>query len=471
MNKIDHWLTRLLQRPVTQIIACGEQGQAVDYGQLWQLVVLLQQKKSVCAGAGAGSSASWLLSFDDNLLFLAAFLALVIDGEKPLLPVSSRQGAIDKLSGQAVGLITDQPLKHRAAITLVGSDLYALAGAGSAHAQSVLLSRLNQRGDENRAELTVFTSGSSGMPKAINKPLLFLLREVEVLEQQWGSLLGDSEIVASVSGQHIYGLLFRLLWPLTAGRVMSSHSMLYPEQVVAKAAKHRVLVASPALLSRLDESDASGQAYGTVFSSGGPLSLAASKKCGEVLRRRPIEVFGSSETGGVAWRVQQDSSSPWRCFAGISATMSEGRLLIESPFISAQQQPWQMDDLVELVGSGQFVHRGRSDSVVKIAEKRVSLLDINHHLSALAEIAQSHTAMFTLAKRDEIVAVVVLTASGQAMLESEGRYRLTRYLRQQLRHDVEPVAIPRRFRFLPRLPYNAQGKIIKQDIIKLFDHE
>jgi acyl-coenzyme A synthetase/AMP-(fatty) acid ligase len=130
-----------------------------------------------------------------------------------------------------------------------------------------------------------------------------------------------------------------------------------------------------------------------------------------------------------------------------------------------------MDDLVELVGRQQFIHRGRSDSVVKIAEKRVSLLDINHHLGALEQVTHCYTMMLAAAQRDEIVAVVVLSDTGQRLLAELGRHRLGRRLRQQLRHEVEPVAIPRRFRFLSRLPYNAQGKIIKQDIIELFEHE
>jgi acyl-coenzyme A synthetase/AMP-(fatty) acid ligase len=472
MDTIDRWLTLLLQRPVTELIGYGDNMQPVSYAQLWRLVELVRQQKT--GDKGTKTAASWLLSFDDNLLFLAAFLAIVIDGEAPVLPVNSSQGAIDKLASQVDGLMTDQPLLQPAKIAVLGAQLYAPDNGHGLMAQQRLLQSLSHRVGGNHAQLTVYTSGSSGTPKAIEKPLSLLLREVDVLEQQWGALLSDCEIVASVSSQHIYGLLFRLLWPLTAGRRISHHNVQYPEQIVAEASQQRVLVSSPALLSRLLNSDDEGAAvaYRAVFSSGAPLTQLASDQCAQHLHMRPIEVFGSSETGGVAWRSQHSPAQPWQCFDPIKvSTTAEGALLIESPFILEEAQPWRMDDLVELVGRQQFIHCGRSDSVVKIAEKRVSLLDINHHLGALEQVTHCYTMMLAAAQRDEIVAVVVLSDTGQRLLAELGRHRLGRCLRQQLRHEVEPVAIPRRFRFLSRLPYNAQGKIIKQDIIELFEHE
>ncbi|MEG1042415.1 MAG: AMP-binding protein, partial [Pseudomonas sp.] len=66
--------------------------------------------------------------------------------------------------------------------------------------------------------LSLCTSGSSGEPKRIDKTLRQLSNEVGALEQQWGADLGDACIISSVSAQHIYGLLFRILWPLCAGR-------------------------------------------------------------------------------------------------------------------------------------------------------------------------------------------------------------------------------------------------------------
>jgi acyl-CoA synthetase (AMP-forming)/AMP-acid ligase II len=65
--------------------------------------------------------------------------------------------------------------------------------------------------------LVLYTSGTTGTPQAIPKKLAQLAREVATLESAFGALLGSGEIVGTVSHQHIYGLLFRVLWPLASG--------------------------------------------------------------------------------------------------------------------------------------------------------------------------------------------------------------------------------------------------------------
>jgi len=71
--------------------------------------------------------------------------------------------------------------------------------------------------DEAAARLVVFTSGSTGEPVAIEKRLDQLAREVEALEAAFGADAGTATVHGTVSHQHIYGLLFRVLWPLASG--------------------------------------------------------------------------------------------------------------------------------------------------------------------------------------------------------------------------------------------------------------
>ncbi len=57
--------------------------------------------------------------------------------------------------------------------------------------------------------LVLYTSGSTGTAQAIPKKLAQLGAEVAALETQFGALLGAADITATVSHQHIYGLLFQ----------------------------------------------------------------------------------------------------------------------------------------------------------------------------------------------------------------------------------------------------------------------
>src|SRR5690606_23529233 len=152
--------------------------------------------------------------------------------------------------------------------------------------------------------------------------------EVHALEAAFGHELEHNhtaKVYASVSHQHIYGLLFHVLWPLAAGRPIMGERLRYPEEVVAGIAQANsaVLVSSPALLTRLpahlDWSLMQGRVR-AVFSGGGALSSEASAQCRALIGPSPTEVVGSSETGGIAWRRAHQgpawtafSCVAWRC--------------------------------------------------------------------------------------------------------------------------------------------------------------
>ncbi|MDO9321904.1 MAG: AMP-binding protein, partial [Pseudomonas sp.] len=135
--------------------------------------------------------------------------------------------------------------------------------------------------DLDQCRLTLCTSGSSGAAKLIDKSLRQLANEVTALEQLWGTELADATVVASVSAQHIYGLLFCVLWPLCAGRPFLRHAQPFPEDLQRESLQQSdfVWVASPALLKRMgDNLDWPALSrVRQVFSSGGPLPAEAAQ--------------------------------------------------------------------------------------------------------------------------------------------------------------------------------------------------
>ena len=61
------------------------------------------------------------------------------------------------------------------------------------------------------------TSGTTGEGQPVVKALRHLEDEIAALDERLGPALeGDTRIFATASHQHIYGLLFRLLWPLAS---------------------------------------------------------------------------------------------------------------------------------------------------------------------------------------------------------------------------------------------------------------
>lgn len=325
--------------------------------------------------------------------------------------------------------------------------------------------------------MVVYTSGSTGAPTPIRKQLVQLLGEVAALDAQFGAGLGEADVLATVSHQHIYGLLFRVLWPLLAGRAIHAERHEFPETLVqALALRPCLLLASPAHLKRLPEHldwrAARGQLR-AVFSSGGMLEAGASLHARTLLGRAPIEVYGSSETGGVAWRQRAEAADEgWTPLPGVAWRIDADGLL---EVHSVQAGPgWQrQSDRVEALDDGRFLLRGRADRIVKIEEKRVSLDAVEQALLATGLVRESRVLPCPETEqgsaRQALAAFVVPSETGAALLEEGGKNALNLRLRTRLAGSLEAVALPRRWRYLGRLPVNAQGKTTQAELLALLD--
>lgn len=319
------------------------------------------------------------------------------------------------------------------------------------------------------AELLVLsTSGSSGEPKLISKTLRQLSNELVVLEELWGTALASSAVLGSVITQHIYGLLFRLLWPLCAGRYVLRLPLPFPEDI-QQASLHKqsaqngfTWVASPALLKRMGENLDWPALRGVhkVFSSGGPLPAEAADLLEQRLQQRPVEIYGSSETGGIAWR---QTELLWQPLSGVQLALNtDGALRISSPWLAVGKTE-QTADAAELFADGRFALRGRLDRIIKLEEKRISLPFLEQQLSQHEWVSDVRLGVVAEG-RASLGALLVLSALGVYALRNQGRRALTQGLRDYLKDFCEPLALPRRWRFTEQLPLNAQGKLPQAEV-------
>jgi acyl-CoA synthetase (AMP-forming)/AMP-acid ligase II len=413
------------------------------------------------------------LYHEDSLEFGAALIGAWLSGKTVWLVADTLPASCAALAGEVGAFWGQFPVEHAPCVPLEGDDWPEALDAAFP-------------GPDFPA-LVVYTSGSTGAPTPIRKRMSQLTSELEALEAEFGSGLHDADVVATVSHQHIYGLLFRVLWPLAAGRPIHAARHEYPETLApALAARRCVLLASPAHLKRLPEhldwSGAKGMLR-AVFSSGGMLDPGAARHAAGLLGRVPVEVYGSSETGGVAWRQRDvsaalDLDAPWTPFPGVAWRHdADGQLEVLSGPAGPEWQP--LADRVEDAGEGpgerpgahRFILRGRADRIVKIEEKRVSLDAIEAALlkSGLVREARVLACPDGGSGRQLLAAFIVPDAAGRALLEEGGKNALNARLRSQLAAGLEAVALPRRWRYLDALPVNAQGKTTQAGLLALLD--
>ncbi|MDM5071772.1 MULTISPECIES: AMP-binding protein [Aeromonas] len=449
-------LQALWLRDDDQLVAFGQGGE-VTLAEL--RLGSLQLARAMARHARPGQPrARWALCFDDSLLFAQALLACALGGHQAILPGHQRLAGLLALRDQFDGLLTDGELPGDELdvpqLRLPLADCHGELDAE--HASRV----------PERLDLTLFSSGSTGEPKAIPKAWPQLEAELRVQMALWGQALADTRVLASVSHQHIYGLLFRILLPLALGRPFDRRSIDYPEQLAVQTAPW-ALIASPAFLSRLDPAiPAAGCRL--IVSSGGPLQPEDAQQARALLGQLPVEIFGSSETGGIGWRQRQQAQTLWTPLPGVEVRVGPDQgLLLRSPFLA--EEDWlACADRILVTGAG-FELLGRQDRVIKLEEKRISLDEVEARLQALPEVEQAAVLPLQQGQRQILGAVLVLSEVGVVRWAELGQGRFLLALRQQLRPWLEPVALPRSLRRVESMPVNAQGKRPWPQLKELFD--
>jgi len=397
------------------------------------------------------------LYLDDGLEFAAALFALWRQGKQALVPPNNLPATAGQLRQLTPCLAGD----------FSGPEVLRAEEAGVLSSVSIP--------DANVIALVLFTSGSTSEPVPVSKTFSQLDIELSALDTQWGSRLAGASIASTVSHHHIYGLLFRLLWPLCAGRPFSLKARDYWEELAvdARAQQPLAVVSSPAHLRLIPPhvwTDVTSPV--AVFSSGAPLTRDAALVALDQLGQVVTEVYGSTETGGIGWR-EQDKQPGWICLPGVEVKLHEesGLLQVRSGHLPASYSlkgDWYTGaDRAELDQFGHFNLCGRADRVAKVGGKRISLTAIEQGL--LQQPLVSEVRVIPLPERGErLGAVVVLTNEGNKLLVDQGKALINEQLKNALEGKVDRIAIPRYWRYLGELPRNRQGKTTLADLQALF---
>lgn len=409
---------------------------------------------AVASRLGGAGEARWVLFTDDAWAFAIGLLGIWHAGGIAVVPPNGQLGTLNEVGAAVRGVITDRPEG------VVGAETISVLDAGTRPLQRW------PRLDPERMRLELYTSGTTRDHRAVVKALGDLDREVATHEARWGRLLDGAQAVATVSHQHIYGLLFRIVWPLAVARVFRGDALLHPGEVAAALvdARSSYLISTPAHLRRFEKSESSLELLNSgcrvVFSSGGPLDSETAHALGRAAGSPPIEVFGSTETGGVAWRRQSVGEPPvWTPFDTVTVTLTDdGCLCVESPWTGAPGGRVTMGDRGELHPDGSLTLGTRADRILKVGEKRIALPEMEARLAEHPFVQA--VALTGIRRRGEmrLGAVVVPSQQGALALKRNGPRGFANLLRQWLNPHWDRVVLPRAWRFVEDLPEDAQGK-------------
>jgi len=392
---------------------------------------------------------------EDGYWFLVGLLALIKIGAEVMLPPNAQAGALRRLAGEVDVLLTAaEPIE-------LGNQVALQAGPAAVAPFAF---------DTVAGRIEFFTSGSTGEMKRVARSLTRLEREAAVLEQMWGGELGDVPVLGTVTHQHVFGMTFRIVWPLVAGRPFHAEFHVAWEPLTAQLNGPAMVVTSPAQLTRLGGLPplAAAQRPRLIITAGAPLPPAAAREATAIFGCAPTEIFGSTEAGVIAWRREVAEPVLWQPLPSVEvAADADGVLLLRSPHASGDG--WaQQADRIAFAADGRFRLEGRIDRVLKIEGKRVSLQRLERELAALPWVEEA--AVAGLGEHDAYLgAVVRLSAMGAAELERLGKFRFERMLRWELSSTEDPAVLPRRWRFVNSMPMDGLGKRRVRDVVALLE--
>ena len=411
----------------------------------------------------ANPADEYILHCEDYWYFLCTFIALLQCKKAAYLTQNISESFMDDIRMPGMEFITDQKAAGSKSIP-------EIIGNAEVPAEEYYRTTPEINGEETRIYL--FTSGSTGKPKAVPQRMKEFEEDNAFIISKWGQEITSRKLVTTVSQHHIYGFLFGISLPFTLGTPFRRHRVEFPEEFEKMTDETYILIATPAFLKRTVEvEDKLNMKNIWIFSSGGAVSPELAVQCGKLFNFYPLEVYGSTETSGIAYRQQDKDGVLWTPFDNAKLWLGDdGCLRIISPYIK-DPAGFATADLAEFQPDGRFILKGRSDSIVKIEEKRISMTEVENRLLESGLVEDVKVVALSSDVRQYLAAALVLNDKGKEKFKDSEKYLINRYFHDFLMKFFENVVIPKKWRFMDKLPTDVQGKKHKLEIMALFEKE
>lgn len=413
----------------------------------------ISRKAAGIIGATAGVEGSLCLCTEDKSLAAAALLASLSGGPQIVIPYAlSPRGIGETHDAEAFGaLLSEAPRELPPGVKLITPE--DLKGPEA---------RLEPSRDPDSPFIRLFTGGSTGAPRVWTKTPRNIMGEALHLSEMF-SISPEDIILATVPPIHIYGLLFSVAVPLVSGARVVAEICTFPQEILTAVRRRSptLLVAVPMHYRVLGGTDLPQGIFRLAFSSGGMLDEHDAVNFHRQTACRLVEVYGSTETGGIATRCRADGEEHWTPFESVQCMIAGERLSVRSEFISPglerdERGFYLTGDRVHSVEGGRFALLGRADGIAKVGGKRVDLAEIRQKLKALPGVRDALVINLPADKgRENEIAALVAGDTDETSI------------RKALSESLEPYAVPRRIRIVDAIPATRMGKHDRRSIEEL----
>lgn len=445
-----------------------------DYGTLVQRVDAAAACLAGDWGVAAGDRVAWLGLNDPAQLVLLFALARI---GAILLPLNFRLAPPE----------WDAQLAHCAPRCIVHDDTWAdaarslaqrhsLAAHGAAEVMAAAAAPAAPvRASADSPVLLVFTSGTTGSPKAAVHTQSNLLANMRIAAQVQAMTPAD-RVLTVLPLFHVGGLCIQTLPALSRGAHVILQPRFAPDATFDAIERHSptLTLQVPATMKALVEhprwprADLSSLRAAWAGSSLIPAPLIAAFHA----RGVPVcNVYGSTETGpfsialGPQHAMAKVGSCGWPA-PGVEARLADvqggaGEILVRAPNVAQRYWPaesscdregwFHTGDLARCDADGSFTIVGRAKDLVISGGENIHPAEVETALALHESVLECAAFGVPDAEWGEVVAVAVVTRAGPPVDEAA--------LRAHLEGRIARYKLPRRWLFLDALPKTALGKV------------
>jgi acyl-coenzyme A synthetase/AMP-(fatty) acid ligase len=403
------------------------------------------------AGASKAKRPWLCLCTHDKILIMAALIASLAGGPRLVLPYAFSRQALTEvcdavtpaffLADSAAGL--DYPAGPQVIVP-------GMFPADIAVPHTVC--------DPDEPFLMLFTGGSTDKPKKWAKTPRNIFAEARYQAAALG-ISRDDIFLSTVPPNHIYGLLFSVLVPFVSSARVLKEIYAFPREILRAAEDYRatILVSVPVHYRSLNTDTLKRHELRIALSSAGVLAREDALFFRERTELDVVEVYGSTETGGIATRRRFPDGESWHPMDPVAWKIREGKLCVSSTFLSpnlARDDGFFMTaDCVDPDGDHRFILRGRADDIVKIGGKRVDLSVVQNKLKQIPGVRDAVVIAIPAGKgRENELAALVATDLDAPQVK------------RRLAWVSEAYAVPRQVVVVSEIPMTPAGKYARTEI-------
>lgn len=293
------------------------------------------------------------------------------------------------------------------------------------------------KNDYNSKEIMInfFTSGSSGIPKLIGKTLYNLEVEAQSALDEF-NLKKDLLVVSTTLSSHSYGIAFNFILPFYSGMKIFQTRIEFPEQLPKSS--NYIFISTPSFVEKFEK-------YDYKFENPPEKVFLAGAKTEEKIYKyfnkfsKVIDIYGSTETGNIAYK---NDGEIFTVLEGVCVEKNEeGKIVVKSDFFPEKEII--LNDIIEKFSDKKFILKKRTDRIVKVQEKRISLTEIENISKNF-----SHVKDACCFKYEDVLACAIVVDDENFDIK---------LLKKYLSDFVEIV--PKKWRILSEIPKNISGKI------------